>query len=90
MANGIAKNEKERKSIKKPAEQYENSLVCVARVAKTDEKALDGAGKEIRGCKEQIRAGEYVVIKLKDEPVQVADKAKQDKPEQGKDGNMRE
>lgn len=76
MANGIANNEKgkRKKPISRPADQNENTVVCVARIAKTNEKQLDGTGKEIRGCKEQIRNGEYVSIKVTDKPVQIVSK----------------
>ena len=66
MANGIGN-----KKIGKPAEQNEKTVVCVSRLAKTNEKALDGAGKQVRGCKEQIQRGEYVTIKLSDKPLQI-------------------
>ena len=72
MANGIANNENEEKKItKRPAGQNEKSVVCVARLAKTDERGLDGAGKPVRGCKEQLQNGEYVTIKLSDKPLQI-------------------
>ena len=74
MANGIANNEKEeKKSIKDPAEQSDNSLVCVSGLVQT-EKELDAKGKPLRGRKEQIKRGEYVVFKVTDEPVRVPSK----------------
>ena len=76
MASGIANNEKEKKKkpISRPADQNENTVVCVARNDRTNATQLDGTGKEIRGCKEQIRNGEYVSIKVTDKPVQIVSK----------------
>ena len=71
MANGIGNNEKAKKQVSKPAEQNENTVVCVARLAKTNEKGLDGAGKQVKGCKEQLQSGEYVTIKLSNKPLQI-------------------
>ena len=71
MANGIANNGKGNKKVSRPARQDEMTVVCVARLAKTQAKGLDGAGKSVRGCKEQLRNGEYVSIKLSDKPLQI-------------------
>jgi len=75
MANGIANNEKEeKKSIKDPAEQSDNSLVCVGGLVQT-EKELDVKGSPVKGRKEQLLRGEYVVYKVTDEPVRVPSKS---------------
>ena len=66
MANGIGN-----KKIGKPADQKEKTVVCVSRLAKTNERGLDGAGKQVRGCKEQIQRGEYVTFKLSNKPLQI-------------------
>ena len=63
MANGIGN-----KKIGKPADQKENTVVCVSRLAKT-ERGLDGAGIQVRGLKEQLKKG-YFAIKLSSTPVQ--------------------
>ena len=70
MANGIGNNELKKKKINTPAGKDDMTVVCVARLAQT-EKGLDGAGKKVKGCKEQLRNGEYITIKLSDKPLQI-------------------
>ena len=75
MANGIANNEKEEKNpiSKRPAEQNDNSNVCLSSFAKTPDRGITGfKGISTRDeLKEQIRNGEYKAIKLSDKPLQI-------------------
>ena len=88
MANGIANNrEEEKKSISKsegkgPAEQGDNSDVCVSSFAKTPTKGIIGfRGISTRDeLKEQIRNGEYKAIKLSDRPIQIEQSVEPKKP----------
>ena len=70
MANGIGNKELRKKKVNTPAGKDDMTVVCVARLAQT-EKGLDGAGKKVKGCKEQLKSGEYVTIKLSDKPLQI-------------------